>query len=402
VVILAALEGCGTTKRIFRAYFPGVFSGRILQAYFGYLIWHRTLQIMDKLQNDCFLRALERQPVERTPVWLMRQAGRYLPEYRQTRARAGSFMNLCRTPELACEVTLQPLERFKLDAAILFSDILTIPDALGLGLEFHEGEGPHFTRTLDTAADIAALGHIDPQIELRYVMDAVRLIRHELRGRVPLIGFAGSPWTLATYMVEGGSSSSFTKIKSLMYTDPAAMHQLLELLAQSVADYLRAQQAEGAQALMIFDTWGGILTPRDYQDFSLQYMAKIVAALRTDTKTATTPVILFSKGAGQCLESIAATGCAGVGIDWTTAIDDAFKRIGGSTAIQGNMDPCVLYAPETVIRAEVAHILDAVGSRPGHVMNLGHGIQPGMQPEAIGTFVQAVHDLSPSQHPAQE
>ena len=353
---------------------------------------------MSQIHNDCFLRALARQPMERTPVWLMRQAGRYLPEYRASRERAGSFMSLCQTPELACEVTLQPLERFRLDAAILFSDILTIPDALGLGLEFREGEGPHFRNPLNSAAEIAALGHIDPELDLAYVMDAVRLIRRELNHRVPLIGFAGSPWTLATYMVEGGSSASFIKIKSLMFSDPNAMHQLLALLAETITDYLRAQQAAGAQALMLFDTWGGILTPRDYRQFSLQYMSRIVEQLSADANTANTPVIVFTKGGGQWLEDIAATGCAGIGIDWTTQIDDAFSRIAGRNAIQGNMDPAVLYASDQVIRSEVATILDAVGGRPGHIMNLGHGIQPGMRPDAIGTFVEAVHDLSPSQY----
>jgi len=355
---------------------------------------------MSSTPNDCFLRALARRPVTRTPVWLMRQAGRYLPEYRASRKRAGSFMSLCRTPELACEVTLQPLARFALDAAILFSDILTIPDALGLGLEFHEGEGPHFRRPLKSAADIAALGQIDPEQDLAYVMDAVRLIRRELDNQVPLIGFAGSPWTLATYMVEGGSSSTFARIKGLMFSDPQAMHQLLTHLADTVTQYLRAQQAAGAQALMLFDTWGGILTPRDYQQFSLRYMARIVEQLHSNSETADTPVILFTKGGGQWLEDLAATGCAGVGIDWTQDIGEAFNRIGGRSAIQGNMDPCILYAPAAVIQTEVATILDAVGNQPGHIMNLGHGIQPGMRPEAIAAFVDAVHDLSPSRRQA--
>ncbi len=351
---------------------------------------------MNPIRNDCFLRALARQPVARTPVWLMRQAGRYLPEYRASRKQAGSFMSLCRTPELACEVTLQPLDRFALDAAILFSDILTVPDALGLGLEFREGEGPHFLRPLRSAADIAALGHIDPEQELAYVMDAVRLIRRELDNRVPLIGFAGSPWTLATYMVEGGSSSTYARIKGLMFSDPRALHQLLARLADTVTAYLSAQQCAGAQALMVFDTWGGILTPRDYRQFSLQYMTRIVEQLRSQAQTADTPVILFTKGGGQWLEAIADSGCAGVGIDWTTDIGEAFTRIGGRCAIQGNMDPCVLYAPEQVIRAEVTTILDAVGNQPGHIMNLGHGIQPGMRPEAIAAYVDAIHELSPS------
>lgn len=351
------------------------------------------------LHNDRLLRALLRQPVDRTPVWLMRQAGRYLPEYRAVRARAGHFMALCQTPDLACEVTLQPLERFPLDAAILFSDILTIPDAMGLGLSFSEGEGPHFARPLRSAADIARLTTVpDPESELRYVTDAVRLIRRELAGRVPLIGFAGSPWTLATYMVEGGSSKDFARIKGLLYDQPALLHQLLEVTAQAVACYLNAQTMAGAQALMIFDTWGGVLSPRAYQEFSLRYMAQIVANLIREAESRRVPVILFTKGGGAWLESIAATGCDAVGVDWTTDLSEARRRIGTQAALQGNLDPAVLYAAPECIRRQVAQTLADFGSGPGHVFNLGHGIQPGVDPNAVGTLVEAVHELSMPYH----
>ena len=270
---------------------------------------------MTELKNDRFLRALQREPVDRTPVWMMRQAGRYLPEYRATRAKAGSFMQLCTNPELACEVTLQPLERFPLDAAILFSDILTIPDAMGLGLYFSEGEGPRFERPVRTAADVHAIGVPDPEGELKYVMDAVRTIRRELDGRVPLIGFSGSPWTLATYMVEGGSTKSFSRSKTMLYDTPALMHELLGKLADSVISYLNAQVAAGAQALMVFDTWGGVLTPRDYEQFSLAYMERIVQGVTREAEGRRVPVILFTKGGGQWAERIARTGCDGIGLE---------------------------------------------------------------------------------------
>ena len=353
----------------------------------------------DTLHNDRLLRALLRQPVDVTPVWLMRQAGRYLPEYRATRARAGSFMALCQTPEWACEVTLQPLARFPLDAAILFSDILTVPDAMGLGLTFSDGEGPQFARPLRSAADIARLAVPDPEAALRYVMDAVRLIRRELAGRVPLIGFAGSPWTLATYMVEGGSSKDYHRIKGLLYDQPGLLHRLLEVTAQAVTLYLNAQIAAGAQAVMIFDTWGGILTPRAYREFSLRYMAQIVAGLTREAENRAVPVILFTKGGGAWLEAIAATGCDAVGVDWTVDLGEVRRRIGTQVALQGNLDPAVLYAAPERIREQVAQVLADFGTGPGHVFNLGHGVQPGVDPERVGTLVAAVHELSASQPP---
>ncbi len=352
------------------------------------------------LHNDRLLRALRRQPVDCTPVWLMRQAGRYLPEYRAARARAGHFMALCQTPELACEVTLQPLERFPLDAAILFSDILTIPDAMGLGLSFSEGEGPQFARPLRSAADIARLGVPDPELELRYVMDAVRLIRRELAGRVPLIGFAGSPWTLATYMVEGGSSKDYARIKGLLYNQPDALHRLLAVTAQAVTAYLNAQTAAGAQALMVFDTWGGILAPRAYREFSLAYMARIVSGLTRAVDGRPVPVILFTKGGGAWLEDIAATGCDAVGVDWTVDLGDARRQVGDRVALQGNLDPAALYAAPDRIRQQVAQVLADFGPGSGHVFNLGHGIQPGVEPDAIRALVEAVHELSAHCHAA--
>jgi len=348
------------------------------------------------LHNDRLLRALLRQPVEVTPVWLMRQAGRYLPKYRAARARAGSFMALCQTPEHACEVTLQPLARFPLDAAILFSDILTVPDAMGLGLSFSEGEGPQFARPVRSAADIDRLAVPDPETDLRYVIDAVRLIRRELAGRVPLIGFAGSPWTLATYMVEGGSSKDYARIKGLLYDQPASLHRLLEVTAQAVTRYLNAQIAAGAQAVMVFDTWGGILAPRAYREFSLHYMAQIVAGLTREADQRPVPVILFTKGGGAWLEAIAATGCTAVGVDWTVDLGDARRRVGAQVALQGNLDPAVLYAAPGQIRAQVAQVLADFGPGPGHVFNLGHGVQPGVDPERVAALVAAVHELSAS------
>jgi uroporphyrinogen decarboxylase len=353
---------------------------------------------MSELKNDRFLRALMKEPVDVTPVWMMRQAGRYLPEYKATRARAGSFMELCMNPELACEVTIQPLERYPLDAAILFSDILTIPDAMGLQLRFAEGEGPIFDNPVRTEADVNALPVPDPEDGLKYVMDAVRTIRRELDGRVPLIGFSGSPWTLATYMVEGGSSKDFAKVKGMMYDRPDLMHKLLDTTARSVTSYLNAQVAAGAQALMIFDTWGGSLTPRDYKEFSLRYMQQIVAGLPREADGRKVPVILFTKGGGQWLEAMAATGCDGLGIDWTTDISEARRRVGDKVALQGNMDPSVLYASPERIRSEVATILEGYGSGSGHVFNLGHGIHQHVDPERAGVFVDAVHELSSKYH----
>lgn len=348
--------------------------------------------------NDRFLRALRREPVDRTPMWIMRQAGRYLPEYRETRRRAGSFLNLCMNPELACEVTLQPLARYDLDAAILFSDILTVPGAMGLGLEFVEGEGPRFARPLRAGSDITALGVPDPESDLRYVMDAVRTIRAALDNRVPLIGFAGSPWTLATYMVEGGSSSTFAHAKKLIYAEPELAHHLLDVLARATAGYLAAQAAAGAQALMIFDTWGGVLTPSDYQEFSLRYMTHAVESLRADSATADIPVILFTKGGGGWLEAMADSGCAALGLDWTAHLGDARARVGDRVALQGNLDPAILRAPPERIRARVAGVLEDFGQGSGHVMNLGHGVQPDIHPDHVAAFVDAVRELSPAYH----
>jgi len=351
-----------------------------------------------QLKNDRYLRALMRQPVDVTPVWMMRQAGRYLPEYKATRAEAGDFMSLCKNAELACEVTLQPLRRFDLDAAILFSDILTIPDAMGLGLYFEAGEGPKFERPLTSMAQIKALPVPDPEDELGYVMNAVRTIRKALNGDVPLIGFSGSPWTLATYMVEGGSSKAFTKIKKMAFADPASLHLLLDKLADSVILYLNAQIAAGAQSVMVFDTWGGVLSPRDYKEFSLQYMHKIVSGLTRENDGRKVPVTLFTKNGGMWLESIAATGCDGVGLDWTIDIADAKRRVGDKVALQGNMDPSMLYAAPERIEQEVQTILAGFGEGNGHVFNLGHGIHLDVPPENAGVFIEAVHKYSKQYH----
>jgi uroporphyrinogen decarboxylase len=350
------------------------------------------------LTNDLLLRALLRQPVPRTPVWMMRQAGRYLPEYRATRERAGSFLALCTTPELACEVTLQPLARFRLDAAILFSDILTIPHAMDLGLEFESGEGPRLARPVRTAADIDRLGVPDPERELRYVLDATRLVRRELAGRVPLIGFAGSPWTVATYMVEGGSSRSFGAIKGLLYGSPRDLHRLLAQLTRATRDYLNAQIAAGAQAVMLFDTWGGVLAPSAYREFSLEYMTRIVEGLTREAEGRRVPVILFTKGGGAWLDAMAASGCDALGVDWTTDLGDARRACAGRVALQGNLDPGVLYAPPALIRDQVARVLASYGPGPGHVFNLGHGIHPDVLPEHAQAMVEAVHELSPPYH----
>jgi len=354
--------------------------------------------MISELKNDRFIRALLRQAVDVTPVWMMRQAGRYLPEYRETRRRAGSFLNLCKTPELACEVTLQPLKRYPLDAAILFSDILTIPDAMGLGLNLVEKVGPQFDKPVRAAGEIKALSVPDPETDLGYVMDAVRLIRKELDGSVPLIGFSGSPWTLATYMVEGGPTKEFGLVKGLMYDDPGSMHHLLGLLAESVTLYLNAQIAAGAQAVMIFDTWGGILTTTTYQTFSLDYMQKIVSQLNRQHDGKVVPVILFTKGGGDWFEAIAATGCDAIGVDWTRDIGDVRVDVGDQVALQGNLDPCVLYAAPEVIRQEVTAVLESYGHGHGHVFNLGHGIHPHIDPENVAVFIDAVHTLSAQYH----
>jgi uroporphyrinogen decarboxylase len=351
------------------------------------------------LKNDRLLRALRREPVDRTPVWLMRQAGRYLPEYRATRARAGSFLGLAKNPELACEVTLQPLRRFELDAAILFSDILTIPDAMGLGLYFADGEGPKFERPVRDAASIARLGVPDMETELRYVMDAVRTIRRELQGSVPLIGFSGSPWTLACYMVEGGGSKDFARIKAMALDDPKALHALLSVNTDAVIAYLSAQRAAGAQALQVFDTWGGVLSPAMYREFSLPYLARIAQELPRGEGVARTPLILFGKGNAPYLEELAASGCEGLGVDWTVTLEEAARRVGDKVALQGNLDPAMLYGSPDAIRAQVGATLDSYaagngGSREGHVFNLGHGLSPDMSPEHVGALVDAVHALS--------
>ena len=354
------------------------------------------------MKNDRLIKALRRQPVDRTPVWIMRQAGRYLPEYRATREQAGDFLTLCKTPELACEVTLQPLRRFPLDAAIIFSDILTIPDAMGLGLSVEEGRGPVFEHPVRDRAAIDRLHVPDPESETGYVMDAIRLVRRELAGAVPLIGFAGSPWTLATYMVEGSGSREFSRIKTLMYDQPEALHRLLGTLAGSVAAYLKAQRAAGAQALMLFDTWGGVLSPGDYRTFSLHYMKEIVEGLAGGAREASVPVILFTKGGGGRLEEIAASGCDAVGLDWMVDIGGARARIGDKVALQGNLDPNVLYASPQRIRDEVAAILASYGRGTGHVFNLGHGIHPGVDPGHVAVMVDAVHELSAKYHPQGE
>ena len=353
---------------------------------------------MTTLKNDRYIRALLKQPVDVTPVWMMRQAGRYLPEYKAVRKDAGDFMAVCTNPELACEVTLQPLRRFDLDAAILFSDILTIPDAMGLGLYFETGEGPKFTHPISSIADVKKLPNPDPEIELKYVMDAVRTIRKNLNGSVPLIGFSGSPWTLATYMVEGGSSKAFTKIKKMAFAEPQTLHLLLDKLADAVILYLNAQISAGAQSVMVFDTWGGVLSPRDYKLFSLQYMEKIVAGLIREYEGHKIPVTLFTKNGGMWLEAIAATGCDALGLDWTIDIADAKARVGDKVALQGNMDPSILYAGKQRIEQEVQDILAGFGAGEGHVFNLGHGIHLDVPPENAGYFVDAVHQYSKQYH----
>lgn len=353
-----------------------------------------------ELKNDRFLRALLRQPVDRTPIWMMRQAGRYLPEYRATRKEAGSFLDLCKNQDLACEVTLQPLRRYPMDAAILFSDILTVPDALGLGLYFEEGEGPRFRKTVRSEADLNALNDFNARDDLDYVMRAVSTIRRELNGSVPLIGFSGSPWTLATYMVEGGSSKDFANVKRMAYDQPELMHQLLSVLADAVADYLEAQVEAGAQAVQIFDTWGGSLSAAAYKEFSLKYMQRIIGRLPTEADGRRVPVIVFTKGGGQWLEAIADCGAQCVGIDWTTDIHSARQRVGDRVALQGNMDPTMLFASPERIRSEVESILAGFGHGSGHVFNLGHGITPGVNPDHVTAFVDAVQEISPRYHEA--
>lgn len=349
---------------------------------------------MKLLENDTFLRALAREPTEHTPLWLMRQAGRYLPEYNATRSRAGSFLGLAKNPAYATEVTLQPLERFPLDAAILFSDILTVPDAMGLGLYFAEGEGPKFERPLRDEAAIRALAVPDPAQELCYVTDAVREIRHALHGRVPLIGFSGSPYTLACYMVEGGGSDDFRIFKSMLYGRPDLVHRILDVNASAVTAYLNAQIEAGAQAVMIFDTWGGNLTTAGYEEFSLAYSRRVIAGLTKENEGRKVPSILFTKGGGQWLETMAGSGCDALGIDWSTDLDAARRRVGSRVALQGNLDPSVLFAPPDRVRKEARRVLDAFGPGPGHVFNLGHGISQFTAPESVAALADEVHTYS--------
>ena len=353
---------------------------------------------MSALKNDRFLRALLREPVDRTPVWIMRQAGRYLPEYRELRARAGSFMNLCTNPELACEAALQPLRRYPLDAAILFSDILTIPDAMGLGLHFEEGEGPKFRKPARSEADIAALAPVNAARDLDYVMQAVAATRAALDGSVPLIGFSGSPWTLACYMVEGGGSREFAAAKTMAFDQPELMHQLLDVLADSVADYLSCQIEAGAQAVQIFDTWGGILSAAAYQEFSLSYMTRIIRQLPMEHEGRRVPIILFTKHGGPCLREMAMSGADCIGLDWTMDLRKARSQAGKLVALQGNMDPACLRASPQRIKEEVAALLERYGPGHGHIFNLGHGITPDIDPEHVAAFVDAVRELSPVYH----
>ncbi|GAB4127882.1 MAG: uroporphyrinogen decarboxylase [Sideroxydans sp.] len=351
-----------------------------------------------KVKNDTFLRALLRQPTDYTPLWMMRQAGRFLPEYRATRRRAGSFMGLCKSPDLATEVTLQPVDRYPLDAAILFSDILTVPDAMGLGLYFAEGEGPKFERPLETEADIKALRVPDVGTDLRYVTDAVAQIRRALDGRIPLIGFSGSPWTLSCYMVEGGSSDDYAKVKTLMYKEPTLMHHILSVTADAVTAYLNAQVEAGAQAVMIFDSWGGALSHAAYHEFSLAYIKRIIEGLIKEKEGVRIPSIVFTKGGGLWIESIAASGCDAVGLDWTMDIGIARQKVGHQVALQGNLDPAVLFATPQVIEREVERVLSSFGFGSGHVFNLGHGISQHTDPDNVAALVAAVHELSRKYH----
>ena len=357
------------------------------------------------LANDTFLRACLSQPTAYTPVWLMRQAGRYLPEYRATRARAGSFMGLATSPELATEVTLQPLERFPLDAAILFSDILTVPDAMGLGLSFAEGEGPRFAAPLRDEAAVRRLA-VPDLAKLRYVFDAVRAIRRALAGRVPLIGFAGSPWTLACYMVEGEGSDDYRLVKTMLYDRPDLLHRILAVNTEAVAAYLNAQIDAGAQAVMVFDSWGGVLADGAFQAFSLAYTRRVLGLLQRDADGRRVPHIVFTKGGGPWLEEIAAAGADVVGVDWTVHLGQARRRVGAGIALQGNLDPAVLFAGAEAVRREVARALasfgaaETAGTRNGHVFNLGHGISQHAPPESVAVLVDAVHRLSPPFHGA--
>ncbi|MGE0556936.1 MAG: uroporphyrinogen decarboxylase [Burkholderiales bacterium] len=353
---------------------------------------------MAALKNDTFIRALLRQPTEYTPVWIMRQAGRYLPEYNATRKRAGSFLGLAKNPGFATEVTLQPLERFPLDAAILFSDILTVPDAMGLGLYFAEGEGPKFERPVRDEAAVRTLKVPEPRETLGYVLDAVKQIRGALDGKVPLIGFSGSPYTLACYMVEGGGSEDFRTIKTMLYARPDLLHHILDINARAVIAYLNAQIEAGAQAVMVFDTWGGALSDAAYHEFSLAYLQRVVSGLHREWNGSTIPSIVFTKGGGLWLEDIAAIGCSAVGLDWTVDIGAARRRIGDKVALQGNLDPAVLFSPPATIVAQVGAVLHRYGTGAGHVFNLGHGVSQFTPPEHVAALVEAVHDLSRAFH----
>ncbi|KCV57587.1 uroporphyrinogen decarboxylase [Bordetella bronchiseptica E014] len=351
------------------------------------------------LKNDVFLRALLREPVPYTPIWLMRQAGRYLPEYNATRARAGSFMGLAQNPDYACEVTLQPLARYPLDAAILFSDILTVPHAMGLGLDFAPGEGPRFAHPVRDESDVAKLAVPDMD-SLRYVFDAVRTIRRELDGRVPLIGFAGSPWTIACYMVEGRGSDDYRLIKSMLYGRPDLLHRILEINAEATRHYLNAQIDAGAQAVMLFDSWGGVLADGLFQQFSLAYTRRVVEGLTREREGRRVPVIVFTKGGGQWLEEIAACGCDAVGLDWTVNLGVARRRVADAVALQGNLDPMTLFGGAQAVRAEARRTLDAFGpvGKGGHVFNLGHGISQYSPPEVVSELVDEVHTYSRALH----
>lgn len=351
-----------------------------------------------QLKNDTLIRALLRQPTAYTPVWLMRQAGRYLPEYNETRARAGSFLALCRDPGLATEVTLQPLARYALDAAIVFSDILTIPDAMGLGLHFVEGEGPRFERPLRDEREIRGLQAPDPTAALRYVLDALRQIRGALAGAVPVIGFSGSPFTLACYMIEGRGSADFHTVKALLYRRPELLHHVLEVNCRAVTDFLNAQVEAGAQVVMLFDTWGGILGAAEFREFSLEYLRRTVAGLRQEHQGERVPSIVFTKGGGGWLEDIAAIGCDAVGLDWTVDIGMARQRVGKRVALQGNLDPAVLLAGPEAVRAQAKATLSAYGKGAGHVFNLGHGVSQHTPPENVAALVEAVRAFSPAYH----
>ncbi len=349
-------------------------------------------------KNNRFLNTIWHEPVDATPVWIMRQAGRYLPEYREVRQKAGSFMQLCKTPELACQVTLQPINRFPLDAAILFSDILTIPDAMGLGLYFKEGEGPGFEHPVRTVKDIQKLSVPDPELSLRYVLDAIKMIQNELANRVPLIGFCGSPWTIATYMVEGSANKSFPLIKKMMQEEPLALSQLLTVLAKAVCTHLNAQIKAGVQAVMIFDTWGGMLDTLSYQKYSLHFIQQVLTNLIKEQNGQRIPAILFTKGGGKWLEEMAESGCQVLGVDWHTSLHDARQRVGNKVALQGNMDPKILLESPSIIRAEVERILEEYGEGSGHIFNLGHGITPDVPPDHLAELIDAVHNYSQRFH----